>query len=127
MDNSWSIICHVARTAGVEYEHNGDACIINEIVHQVHEWLYILSYGRGVVIPQTLLKLIRHTKQINDCLIENGDDSTLKIDTIHGMTPLLHMLLMNPHASADSIAALLDYNMEALLRLDNEEKTHSTW
>ena len=37
------------------------------------------------------------------------------------MTPL-HILTMNPHAPADSIAALLASNMETILCLDNQEK-----
>ena len=37
------------------------------------------------------------------------------------MTPL-HMLSMNPHAPADTIAALLDVNMDVAFRLDNQGK-----
>ena len=36
-------------------------------------------------------------------------------------TPL-HMLSMNPHALADTIAALLDVNVEVAFRLDNQGK-----
>ena len=38
------------------------------------------------------------------------------------MTPL-HILTTNPHSPADSIAALLDSNMEAVFSLDNQQKT----
>ena len=54
------------------------------------------------------------TKEINDHLNENSNDSALQVDTIHGMTPL-HILTMNPHASADSIATLVDSRIEAVL------------
>ena len=65
-------------------------------------------------------------KQINDYLHENGNDSALVIDTNHGMTPL-HMLSMNPHAPAVSIAALFSSNMEAVFCLDNQQKTPSEY
>ena len=55
-------------------------------------------------------------------LNENGIDSALQIDTIHGMTPL-HMLTMNPHAPAVTITALLNTNMEVAFSLDNRQKT----
>ena len=46
----------------------------------------------------------------------------LQTDATYGMTPL-HLLMMNPHAPAETIAALLDTNMEAVLCLDNQQKT----
>ena len=61
------------------------------------------------------------TQKINPNLYENCNDS-LAIDSIHGMTPL-HMLVMNPFASADCLSALLDSRMEAIFRLDNKQKT----
>ena len=64
------------------------------------------SYGRLAIPP------ITNNIKINDYLTENGNDSTLQIDPFHGMTPL-HMLSMNSHAHADSIASLLNSNMEA--------------
>ena len=62
------------------------------------------------------------TKQINDYLLEKGNDAAILIDPTYDMTPM-HMLSMNPHASADSIAALLNFNMEAVCCLDSQEKT----
>ena len=62
------------------------------------------------------------TKHINAYLHESEHDSALAIDAIHGMRPL-HMLSMNPYAPAETIAALLDCNMEAASSLDNEQKT----
>ena len=62
------------------------------------------------------------TQMINDYIIENGNESALQIDPIYGMTPL-HMLSMNPHAPPDSIAALLNCNMEAILSLDDKQKS----
>ena len=78
------------------------------------------SYGR-VAIPQTLLRLLCHGKNIIDYLDESGKDYALQIDMTHGMTPL-HMLTMNPHASADTITSLLDSNMEASFCSDNQKK-----
>eukprot|EP01083_Nonionella_stella_P032302 88408_1 len=85
----------------------------------MHEWLFHhmddspfhkLCYNPSIT-----------TKDINDYLIEHGNDSALAIDTIHGMTPL-HILSMNPHAPADTIAALLNSNMEAIMCLDSQQK-----
>ncbi len=66
------------------------------------------SHGQGI-IPQTLLEL---TKQINDYLDNNGNDSALKINANHGITPL-HMLLMNPRAPVEPIVSLLKVNTKA--------------
>ena len=59
------------------------------------------------------------SKLINDYLSENGNDSALAIENIHGMTPL-HILLMNPHAPGESVAALLDDNMDVTFCLDSQ-------
>ena len=61
------------------------------------------------------------TKQINDYLIENGNDAVDTIDSYHGMTPL-HMLSMNSHAPAGTMSVLLDVNVEFAFCLDNERK-----
>ena len=66
-----------------------------------------------------MLRLIRTTKQINNHLIENGNDAALAIDSSRRMTPL-HMLSINPHTPADAIAALLDVNVEVAFCLDNQ-------
>ena len=52
---------------------------------------------------------------------ENEADAALTIDPYHGMTPL-HMLTMNPHAQAETIAALLDVNVEVAFGMDNRGK-----
>lgn len=45
------------------------------------------------------------------------------MDTIHGMTPV-HMLAMkNPHAHEDAITTFLDFIMEDVCCLDNQQKT----
>ena len=62
------------------------------------------------------------TEHINAYLHESGHDLALAIDAIHGMRPL-HVLSMNPHAPAETIAALIDCNMEAAFSLDNYQKT----
>ena len=59
------------------------------------------------------------TKHINDYITENGTAAVLAIDTYHAMTTPPHMLSMNPHAPADTIAALLDVDMEVAFCLDN--------
>ena len=56
---------------------------------------------------------------IEDYLTEYENDAALAIDTIHGMAPLV-MLSMNPHATADTIAALLNVDIEVTFRLDNK-------
>merc|ERR1711865_258213 len=62
------------------------------------------------------------TKHIKDYLNEHGNDSALAIDTIHGMTPL-HILSMNHHAPADTIAALFNFNIQTIFCADNQQKT----
>eukprot|EP01083_Nonionella_stella_P053158 140736_1 len=86
----------------------------------VNEWL--IHHMDEAPFHKLCYKPSISTKQINDYLNEYGTDSALVIDTIHGMTPI-HMLAMNPHASTDSIAALLDSNMEAFFCLDHQQKT----
>eukprot|EP01083_Nonionella_stella_P069796 186301_1 len=93
--------------------------IIRNTDGQVNEWLvhriddapfHKLCYDSSVT-----------TKQVSDYLIENGINSALQIDTVHGMNPL-HMLCMNPHASADAILALLKTNINAASIRDHEGK-----
>jgi hypothetical protein len=112
----------IAKATGVAYEFNeyqGYHAMTNESSRRVKEWLYHhmdeapfhkLCYDSSIT-----------TKHINDFLTENGNDAALAIDPYHGMTPL-HMLSMNPHAPAVTISALLDVNMEAAFRLDNQRK-----
>jgi hypothetical protein len=113
-------ICQIARAGGVEYEYNGDVSIINESVRQFHEWL--IHDMEETPFHKLCCDSFVTTKEINDYLNENGNDSALQIDKIHGMTPL-HMLAMNPYASADCIASLFNSNMEAVFCLDNKERT----
>lgn len=61
-------------------------------------------------------------KDINDYLIENGNESASAIDSYHRMTPL-HMLSMNPNAPADAIASLLNANIETSVYLDATNRT----
>eukprot|EP01083_Nonionella_stella_P160967 526692_1 len=88
-------ICQIARAGGVEYEYNGDVSIINESVRQFHEWL--IHDMEETPFHKLCCDSFVTTKEINDYLNENGNDTALQIDTIHGMIPL-HMLSMNPHA-----------------------------
>ncbi len=53
---------------------------------------------------------------------DNNITPRLQTDQIHGMTPL-HLLSMNPYAPADAIASLLNFNMEAIFSVDNQQKT----
>lgn len=53
------------------------------------------------------------TNQVNDYLNEHSNDTALVIDKIHGVTPL-HILSINPHDSADTIATIFNSNMEAI-------------
>ena len=59
-------------------------------------------------------------KKINRHL--NKNDNELAIDLTHDMTPL-HVLAMNPFALADCLTALHYSRMEAIFRLDNNQKT----
>jgi len=112
-----AIYDHFART-GVAYEYDewGDVTDVSNL--QVNEWLihemdvapfHKLCYNSTIT-----------TKHINDYLREHGNDSALAIDPIHGMTPL-HILSMNPYAPADAIAALFNFNMQAVFCADNQQ------
>ena len=99
-------IGHIATTAGMPFS-------------RVNEWLF--HHMDDSPFHELCYNSSATTKQINEYLIEHGNDSALAIDTIHGMTPL-HMLSMNPHAPADTIAALLNVDMEVAFCLDNQGK-----
>ncbi len=47
-------------------------------------------------------------------LREIGNDIALDVNFHRAMPPLVHMLSINPYASAASIAALLSVNIEAV-------------
>ena len=94
--------------------------VINESERRVNEWLHQhmdvspfhkLCYDSSIT-----------TRRINEYLDENSNDSARQTDTSYGMTPL-HMLAMNSNAPADSIAALLDCNMDIVFCLDNQNQT----
>ena len=78
--------------------------------------------GDFLLLTQTCYNLSVTTKRLNDYLNEHGTVAAIAIESIHGMTPL-HMLSMNPHAPADTVAALLDVNKEVAFRLDSQKKT----
>lgn len=110
----------IAETAGVVYKLADDINYTDESQRQVHNWLkhymdespfHKLCYNSSV-----------STEQINNYLNASDikKDSALTIDKIHSMTPL-HMLAMNPHAPADSLAALLDSNMAAVFCFDKQQ------
>ena len=110
---------NIARAAGVVYERDGGCGgnITNESNTRVNEWL--IHHMEDVPFHKVCYTSFITTKQINNYLIENGNDSAPRTDTIHDMTPL-HTLTTNPNAPADSIAALLDSNMEAVFSSNNQ-------
>jgi len=117
-------VYQIAEASGVEYVHENNFPITSdESSRRVNEWLF--HHMDGVMDDAPFHRLCYNssikTKHINDYLAENGTDAAFTIDPYHAMTPL-HMLSMNLHATADTIAALLDVNMEAAFCLDNQGK-----
>ena len=115
-------INQIVRNAGVAYEYyeyddHGD--VYNESNRRVNEWL--MHHMDDAPFHKLCYNTSITTKHLNNYLNEHGNDSALNIDTIHGMTPL-HMLSMNPHSPADTIAALLDVDVEVVFRLDGQGK-----
>ncbi len=109
----------IAKTAGVKYEWRYYGQRTNESDRRVNEWLihhmdkapfHKLCYNSFIV-----------RKEINDYLTENGNDEALTIDSYHGMTPM-HILTMNPHTPAETVAALLNVNVKVAFCVDNEGK-----
>ena len=106
--------------AGVRYGDDDESSMLQEYhLTRVREWwsshmneapFHKLCYNSSVT-----------TKQINDYLVENGNDAACTTDPHHGMIPL-HILSMNPHAPADAIAALHNVNVEIALCVDNQGK-----
>ena len=99
-----------ADIAGVRYELIDEYDSLRftiEIYHMDDSPFHKLYYNSSV-----------NTQQINDYLDEHGNDSTLQIGPIHGMTPL-HMLTMDPNAPAETIAALLNSNTDNIFCLDS--------
>ena len=115
-----NIICstaleQIAETADVVSKYDG-----GKSRHQINEWL--LHHMGEEPFHQLCSNSSVTIKKINDYINANDNYSVLAINTIHGMTPL-HMLVMNLHASSDSIVALLSYNMQAIFCV-REQKLH---
>eukprot|EP01083_Nonionella_stella_P047353 126735_1 len=113
-------IYRIAEASGVAYRvRNEWGGVTDESIRRVNEWL--LHYMDAAPFHKLCYTSSITVKEINDYLSENGNDSALQIDTVHGMTPL-HILTMNPHAPADAIAALLTSNMEAVFFLETSQQ-----
>jgi len=112
-------ISQIAETAGANYELD-EGSITTESSRRVNEWL--VHHMDGAPFHKLCYDPSITTRTTSDYLIEHGNDSALQIDTSYGMTPL-HMLSMNPQAPPDSIAALLDSNMDAVFCFDKKQKT----
>ena len=112
-------IYQIAENVGVVYEVGEYGQTSDDSNRRVHEWLF--HHMDESPLHKLCYASFITTKQINDYIDENGKDSALQIDAIHGMTPL-HMLSMNPHAPADAIASLLNSNMQAVFCADNQQK-----
>eukprot|EP01083_Nonionella_stella_P032298 88396_1 len=107
-------IYRIAKAAGLVYRLSCDSHhqVNVWLIHHMDDWpFHRLCYNSSIT-----------TKQITSYIGQNGVDSALTIEKIHGMTPL-HMLAMNPHAPGDAITALLESNVEAVFSLDSELKT----
>uniref|UniRef100_A0A7S3QFS8 Leucine-rich repeat domain-containing protein n=1 Tax=Chaetoceros debilis TaxID=122233 RepID=A0A7S3QFS8_9STRA len=116
------IICatgssRIAEDAGVAYEWNGNRITEESTSRRVNEWLF--RHMDEAPFHKVCCNSSITTKQINDYLTQNGNDIALSIDPYHGMTPM-HMLTTNPNAPAETIAALLDVNVEVAFCADNE-------
>ncbi len=66
--------------------------------------------------------------ELSAYLIENGNDSSVAIDTNPGMT-LLHMLAMNPNPPVNSTRSLFNFYMEATFVwiLKTDESARKKW
>ena len=110
-------IFQIAEAAGVEYEwgYTSDVTAL-----QVNKWL--MNHMDEAPFHKLCYNPSVTASKINAFLNEVDADEALEIDPYHGMTPL-HMLSMNPHAPADTIAFLFYANMEAAFCVDNQGKT----
>lgn len=115
-------IAQIAEFADVTYEMiaNDEDNLTDESNVRVNEWL--IHYLDESPFHKLCCTSFVTTHQINNFLNEHENNSALQIDAIYGMTPL-HMLSINPYGPADSIAALLASNMEAVFCSDNEDNT----
>jgi len=115
-------IYHIAKTAGVQYEIRAGDTIgyTNESNRGVNDWL--IHHMDESPLHKVCYDPSVTTEKIATFLNRNGSRYTLQKDASYSMCPL-HILTMNPHAPIDAIAALLDSNLEAVLSLDNKEKT----
>ena len=125
-------IYQIVETVGVAYEWNdGVSFEVSLLYHgttnttqsrrRMNEWLIWIHHMDEAPFHKLCCNSSITTRQINDYLNENGADAARTLDPYHGMTPL-HMLSMNPHAPAETIAALLDVDTEVAFCLDNEGK-----
>ena len=112
-------IHQIAENVGVAYEYDEFSDVIDESNREVNEWL--IHRMDEVPFHKLCCSSSIATQLINDHLNEYGNDSAAAIDPIHGMTPL-HVLSMNPYAPSETIAALLNVNVEFAFRLDYKEK-----
>mmetsp|Transcript_944 Transcript_944/g.1404 ORF Transcript_944/g.1404 Transcript_944/m.1404 type:complete len:150 (-) Transcript_944:24-473(-) len=92
----------------------------DESDRRVNEWL-VVHHMDDESFHKLCYSSVVTTQMIIGYLNKNGKNAVLEIDATYGMTPL-HMLTMNPHAPVDSIASLLDCNIETAFCLDNQQK-----
>jgi hypothetical protein len=101
-------------------EDDEDDC--SEIHCRTDDWIFLISHMDEMPFHKLCYDSSVNTQKINDYINEHGNNSALQIEAIHGMSPL-HMLSMNPYASVDAISVLFNSNMEAVFRIDNQQKT----
>jgi len=112
-------ISHIVIAAGVAYERDDEGSYTKESNRRVNEWL--VHRMDDSPFHKLCYSSVVTTQMIIGYLNKNGKNAVLEIDATYGMTPL-HMLTMNPHAPVDSIASLLDCNIETAFCLDNQQK-----
>jgi ankyrin repeat protein len=119
-----AIICNtrirdIAILSGVRVSDDHD--VSRESSSRVNEWL--IHHMDEAPFQKLCYDSFITAKDINNYLIENGNESASAIDSYHRMTPL-HMLSMNPkNAPADAIASLLNANIETSVYLDATNRT----
>lgn len=88
--------------------------------HSLNRWF--LTYMNEYPLHKMCTDPSVSGKEITEYLSsEDASDATV-IDRYHGMTAL-HILAMNPHTRSDPVAALFEFNKEAIFILDRHSKT----
>ena len=113
----------IVENAGEAYgatPFDGGFQVSDEDFSQTHNWL--LHHMDRDPFHKLCYNSFVTTKQISDHINENGEDTARSVDSFHNMTPL-HVLSMNPHASGETIATLLETNKGVAFCLDTQRNS----